>query len=126
MAKILVIDDEENILQIMKDILSKKGHCIHTANNGEKGLAIAEQEQPDLILLDVSMPGLDGETLRKYLLNNTKTKHIQSVFLTSLISQEEESMLQNVSEKNPYISKFSNTVSIVQKIEDLLKKIEEK
>lgn len=120
MAKILVIDDEENILQLLRDILSKKGHCVCTATSGEEGIAVAEQELPDLILLDVSMPGMDGEVTRRRLLDNTKTKHIRSVFLTSIVTQEEECMLQGLSEKNPYISKFSNTFSILKKIESLL------
>lgn len=75
-TKILVVDDEPDILEFLKYNLEKAGYVTVVANNGKSALQVAKQEVPDLILLDIMMPGMDGvETcyeLRKiHSLNNT-------------------------------------------------------
>ena len=60
MAKILVIEDNEQNLYLTTFILQKNGHEIIPASNGETGIARAAQELPDLILLDIQLPGMDG------------------------------------------------------------------
>ena len=57
---ILLIDDEEELLKMLSRTLELEGYQVATANDGEKGLALMEEYRPDLILLDVWMPGLDG------------------------------------------------------------------
>ena len=59
MSKILIIDDEKDLVQLLKDALERKGHTVLTAYDGEAGVALA-QEHPELIILDVMMPGLNG------------------------------------------------------------------
>ena len=62
---ILIVDDEPSILQSLSGILSDEGFEVHTASNGYEALKIVEEKSPDLVLLDVWMPGLDGiETLK--------------------------------------------------------------
>ena len=58
--KILVVDDEPDILEILSYNLRKEGYQVVTANNGDEGLRKAEAEQPDLIILDIMMPQMDG------------------------------------------------------------------
>ncbi len=60
MVKILIIDDEEDIRELLSYNLKKEGHLVFTAENGEVGLSLMKKEHPDLILLDVMMPGMDG------------------------------------------------------------------
>jgi two-component system alkaline phosphatase synthesis response regulator PhoP len=60
MVTILIVDDEEDIREILSYNLKKEGYTVVTAENGEKGLAEMRQSKPDLILLDVMMPGMDG------------------------------------------------------------------
>ncbi|MCL2461686.1 MAG: response regulator, partial [Defluviitaleaceae bacterium] len=60
MAKILVVDDEKNIVDIVKYNLQKEGDQVICAYDGEKGLELAFSENPDLILLDIMMPKVDG------------------------------------------------------------------
>lgn len=63
--KILVVDDEAAIRNLLHDLLGDEGYTVSTASNGRVALAMVTQEQPDLILMDVMMPELDGvETLR--------------------------------------------------------------
>lgn len=67
--KILIVDDEPDILEVLKFNLEKEGHEVHTASNGEKGVEVAEKVNPNLIILDIMMPKMDGvevcRTLRK-------------------------------------------------------------
>lgn len=59
-VKILVVDDEPDILEFLEYNLKKEGYRVITASNGEDGVALAEKEQPDLIILDIMMPKMDG------------------------------------------------------------------
>lgn len=64
MATVMIVDDEEDIRDLVEVILKRAGHDVIKARNGEKALEILEEETPNLILLDINMPGLDGwETL---------------------------------------------------------------
>jgi two-component system nitrogen regulation response regulator NtrX len=77
---ILIVDDEPSIVQSLKGILSDEGFAVLNASNGYEALKIIEQESPDLVLLDVWMPGIDGiETLKEIKKNN---QHIQVVIIT--------------------------------------------
>lgn len=81
---ILVVDDNPNNLGVVVDYLETFEFRILTARDGETGLSRAEQAQPDLILLDVMMPGIDGfETCRR-LKSNTATQNIPVIFMTAL------------------------------------------
>jgi len=77
---ILIVDDEPSILQSLSGILSDEGFEIHTASNGYEALKIVEEKSPDLVLLDIWMPGLDGiETLKEIKKNNP---YIQVIIIT--------------------------------------------
>lgn len=69
MIKILIVDDEEDIRELLSYNLKKEGYIVFSAENGEKGLSVLREEKPDLVLLDVMMPGMDGievcETIRQ-------------------------------------------------------------
>jgi len=58
--KILIVDDEDDILQFIKYNLEKENFQVRIANNGKNGLLLAEEENPDLIILDIMMPEMDG------------------------------------------------------------------
>src|SRR5688572_627143 len=66
MAKVLVIDDEQSIRMLMVAILEDEGHTVIEAADGFQGLDLLEQERPDIVILDIMMPGIDGtETFRR-------------------------------------------------------------
>jgi putative two-component system response regulator len=89
---ILVVDDTPDNLVLMSNLL-KDRYAIKVANNGEKALRIARaDEQPDLILLDIMMPGLSGHQVARQLMADPQTRHIPIVFLTSLASEEDETI----------------------------------
>jgi len=82
--RVLVIDDEADIREIAKMSLqfTKDWHVL-TASSSEEGISIAQNEQPDAILLDVMMPGMNGLELLKALRNHPETQQIPVIFLTA-------------------------------------------
>ena len=89
MAKILVVDDDSAINELIKVNLELAYYSVITAEDGNKGYALAKQELPDLIILDVMMPEVDGFTVAKRIRENSQTKDIPILMLTAL------NMLQN-------------------------------
>lgn len=85
MAKehILVVDDEEDILELVRFNLAKEGYPVSCTTSGEETLKIARKEHPDLIVLDLMLPGIDGLDVAKALKNDPKTRDIQIVMLTA-------------------------------------------
>lgn len=84
LSRILVIDDDQAIAELIKVNLDLLGHQVTTANDGIKGLALAQQNRPDLIVLDVMMPDLDGFTVCQRLRQNNNTTGIPILMLTAL------------------------------------------
>lgn len=82
-GKILVVDDEVYILHILDFSLGAEGFDVVTANNGELAVEKAIQEKPDLIVLDVMMPVLDGYETCRRLKREPETKHIPVILLTA-------------------------------------------
>ena len=88
--RILLIDDEEAFTRVLKTYLDQAG-AYETAvqHSGRAGLLAAEVFRPDLILLDVIMPDMDGAAVAERLAQNPRTKHIPVIFLTAIVSREE-------------------------------------
>jgi len=86
---VLIVDDAETNIDILLDILGEE--CdVTVAMDGESALEAVDEEHPDLILLDIMMPGMDGYDVCKRLKDNPATAHIPVVFLTALTEDEEK------------------------------------
>lgn len=83
MEKVLLVDDEQDILEFIGYNLSKEGYEVLTANNGKDAIALAQKEEPDLIILDVMMPEMDGIETCLELRNIDKLKDTLIVFLSA-------------------------------------------
>jgi two-component system alkaline phosphatase synthesis response regulator PhoP len=81
--KILLVDDEPDIVDILSYNLEKEGYDVYSANNGRKALEVADDVRPDLILLDVMMPEMDGMETCLELRNNEKLSNTYIAFLTA-------------------------------------------
>jgi two-component system, OmpR family, alkaline phosphatase synthesis response regulator PhoP len=81
--KILVVDDEEDILELVRYNLAREGYKILCAASGEEGLKIARAEIPDLIVLDLMLPGVDGLNVTRHLKGDETTRNIPIVMLTA-------------------------------------------
>jgi len=86
---VLVIDDDENLHKVVRPILFSHGYSALMASSGEDGLQIAKMQKPDLILLDVILPGLKGREVCTKLKEDPETKDIPVVFLTAKDSPED-------------------------------------
>ena len=83
MAKILIIEDTENNRVLLSRRLKPRGHVIITAEDGGKGVLMAIRELPDLILMDIGLPGIDGWTATRRIKDDPATKHIAVIALTA-------------------------------------------
>lgn len=83
MPRVLIVDDSPTETYKFKEILEKNGFDIITADNGADGVAIARQEIPDLVLMDVVMPGLNGFQATRQISKAPETKHIPVIIVTT-------------------------------------------
>ena len=81
--RILIIEDQEDNRRIMHDVLSASGFESVEAITGEDGLAVAEREKPDLILMDIQLPKMDGYEVTRRIKANPDLKHIPIIAVTS-------------------------------------------
>ena len=81
--KILVVDDSPTERHVLVELLTRKGYQVLTAESGEEGIEKAKSEQPDLVLMDVVMPGLNGYQATRTLTRDDATKHIPVIVCTS-------------------------------------------
>lgn len=80
---ILIVDDSPTERHVLSELLTQNGYQVITAENGEEGVQKAKSEQPDLILMDVVMPGLNGYQATRTLTRDETTKHIPIIVCTS-------------------------------------------
>ena len=120
--KVLVVDDDKTIRFMVVHALTKGGHQVIEAENGEQGLQMAKAERPDLVLLDVMMPGLSGMDVCSQLKNDPDTKSIPIFMLTgkTQIQDIEEALAAGA---DNYISKPIDPNRLMRVIEVKLKNI---
>ena len=83
MATILVVDDEPDVVEIVRFRLERDGHTIISAADGPTGLVTAFTRHPDLVILDVMMPGIDGFEVLRRMKNDARTSHTPVIMLTA-------------------------------------------
>ncbi len=118
-AKILVVDDEPNIRNVVSKFLKRQGYDVIVAANGKEGLAKATDEEPDIILMDVNMPVMDGRQTLNCIRNSPDLKNIPVIMLTAL--HEEEDVETAVSHDiTDYITKPFDYAYLCEKIDRAL------
>jgi CheY-like chemotaxis protein/CRP-like cAMP-binding protein len=123
MKSVLVIDDNPDIRENTAEILELAGYKTFTAENGKKGVEVAQHEKPDVIVCDIMMPELDGYGVLHLLRKNADTEHIPFVFLTA---KTERSDFRKGMEMgaDDYITKPFEDIELLNAIEVRLKKAE--
>jgi len=121
MSKILVVDDEEDVLSLTRIMLESKEYRVTTANSGEEALTIIANDKPDLVLLDVVMPGVHGLDVCRTLKRDESTRHIPVVMFTALGSGV-YLMLAEEDKADGYIGKPFTSKTLLDLVERLLKK----
>lgn len=119
MAKILVVDDEKDVVELLSFLLKKDGYQVVSAHNGIEALEKVDSEKPDLVLLDVMMPEMDGYTVQTKLMENPATRDIPVIILTAKGQLKDVfAMSSNVA---AYMAKPFDPKLLRQKIEESLK-----
>lgn len=117
MKKILIVDDEQDIVESLKFVLENCSYTCYCAYNGEDGLKLAREISPDLIILDVMMPRINGYKISRLLKFDAKYKNIPILMVTAR-SQEEDKLIGEETGADEYITKpfdLDEVVKIVQK-----------
>ncbi|MFA5388649.1 MAG: response regulator [Candidatus Omnitrophota bacterium] len=118
--KILVIDDEEDIQKLLKIRLEQEGFTVVTAGDGERGIQTAELEKPDIIIMDIMMPNMDGYSCLKEVRKSQKIKDTPVLMLSG---KEEEKIrdLFAFQKISGYVEKPFELDILVMKIKEILK-----
>ena len=120
MKKILIVDDEQDIVESLKFVLESSGFTCYTAFNGEDGLKLAKELVPDLIILDVMMPKINGYKISRLLKYDAKYKNIPILMVTAR-SQEEDKLIGEETGADEYITKPFELDEVVKKVDQYLK-----
>ncbi len=124
-AKVLVIDDNLGFCNITKMSLEHGGkYQVVTVTNGEMGLVVAKRMRPDVVLLDIKMPTMDGGEVAARLLENRLTSSIPIIFLTGLVRKNEVDEAGGYLSGHPFIAKPFRTEELTRRIEDVLSESE--
>jgi CheY-like chemotaxis protein len=116
MAKVLVIDDQPNVRALLDFLLRRKGYDVMLADNGRTGLQLYRQEHPDVILLDLNMPKLDGVTVLKQIRSVDLKQPV--IVLTGDTKPETERQVRALG-----VSEFIVKGSSLHAVEDMLKRL---
>ena len=113
--KILVVDDSKTELHHLSDVLGKRGYTVRTAENGEEAMRRLEEEKPDLILMDVVMPGQNGFQLTRAITRDPRFVGVPVIMCTSK-NQETDKVWGMRQGARDYIVKPVNAEELIAKI----------
>lgn len=119
MAQILLVDDDLNLLQMVRLMLQRLGHQVITSRSGEEGLRLAAEIQPDLAIIDIMMPGLSGYDVVNRLRFDPKTAHVPIIILTAR-SQPMDKHKALRAGANAFISKPVTAQELADRVEAVL------
>jgi len=119
MARILIVDDSPTEIRKISTILESNNHEVITADNGADGVAVARAEQPDLILMDVVMPGLNGFQATRQLTRSPETAEIPVIIVTTK-DQETDRVWGTRQGAKGYLVKPVSEESLTKTIDELL------
>jgi CheY-like chemotaxis protein len=119
MAKILIVDDENLIRAILREQLHAQDHTVIEAGDGDEALETARREKPDLILLDMSLPGMTGFELAPILSADPDTRHVPILALTGHTSEADRDAA-HFAGCDRYLAKPIDAARLFAAIDDLL------
>lgn len=118
---ITVIDDEEHILELLKYNLEKEGYRVITCETGEKGLELIEEEKPDLLILDLMLPGMDGLEVCKRIRGMDTTSNLPVIMLTAK-DEEIDKVVGLETGADDYLSKPFGIRELIARVRALLRR----
>ena len=122
--QLLIIEDEPDIQELLSFNLDNNGYKVYTASNGEKGLEVARKEHPDLILLDLMLPGINGLDVCRIIKSDQDTSRTSIIMLTAL-GQEEDIIKGLETGADDYITKPFSLQVLEARIKSVLRRVPE-
>ena len=116
--KVLVVDDEREIRDLLRTSLSAEGYEVVVASNGEEAIGLAKTENPQVILLDIEMPGIDGIETCKRLEADEKTRLIPIIMMTSRGDRDIEAYLEGATD---VVNKPFDIVQLAIRVKSMLR-----
>lgn len=117
--KVLIIDDEIHIIKIIQYKLNSAGLEVVFAQNGPEGIKIANEELPNIILLDIMMPAMNGYEVLEHLKENEKTKNIPVVMITAKTQEGDKQKAEKIG-VTAYIFKPFSPQAVLEVVENIL------
>jgi CheY-like chemotaxis protein len=116
--KILIIDDEATLCELLKLNLESTGdYEVITATDSREGLVMVRKHLPDIVLLDIMMPYMDGSEVAEHIMRDAKTKHIPIIFLTALAEKSQVEANMGEIAGRQFIAKPVTTRELIDRIE---------
>lgn len=119
--KILIVEDEESLLKLESILLTSKGYDVRGVSNGQEALDAIAEEKPDLVLLDIMLPEIDGFEVCQRIKDDPDTKGIPVIMLTAKKSREDMARGEKVG-ADWYITKPFKSVMVIETIQRFLTK----
>lgn len=118
--KIVYIEDDLEMTYLIKMILERKGYEIISTNDGMEGFEVIEREKPDLVLLDLMMPNIDGWDIYHQLKSNENTNKIPVIVISAKAQPIDKVLGLQIAKVNNYISKPFRPQELLESIESIL------
>ncbi|MCC5914135.1 MAG: response regulator transcription factor [Balneolaceae bacterium] len=120
---ILVVDDEQDLLDLIEYNLKKEGFNVLKAENGQEGIKIAREQKPNLVLLDIMMPKMDGIEACEVMRKDSALKHIPIIFLTA--RSDEKTEVEGLDKgADDFITKPISTTKLISRIKAVLRRFD--
>jgi len=120
-GKVVIVEDDSSILKMYQTSLQNDGYDVVVANNGEEGVELIKKEKPDIILLDIMMPKMDGFATLEQLKSETATKKIPVIMLTNLSQDEDKQRSKKLGVVDYLVKSDFTPMQVSEKIKKHLK-----
>ena len=121
--KILIADDDADICSLLSFALEDAGYEVLICNNGRDVMDTAREEKPDVLILDVMLPGIDGATIAKRMSEDSDLKEIPIVVITAL--EASKNLFQPIMQISKFITKPFNTEDLLEAVDNAIKGVVE-
>ena len=119
MSVILIVEDNEKNMKLVRDVLQVKGYQTLEAATAEDGIALAQAHSPDLVLMDIQLPGMDGIEALGVLRENPATAHIPVIAVTASVMQQDRKLITEAG-FDAYIGKPINLKEFLQAVREMI------
>jgi DNA-binding response OmpR family regulator len=121
---ILCIEDDQEMIDLIRLILSGRGFEVRGANGGKEGLEIIRKEHPDLVLLDLMMPEMDGKDVYQQMKADETTKNIPVIIVTAKAQSIDKVLWLNIAKVDDYIAKPFSPQELLSSVDNVLARLQ--